>query len=61
MHRNTVLKFPGNKIPIIRGNPEAKRKIEELVDDCRQLINPDLGYDEGKELVVTIIHTPYVV
>lgn len=48
VHRKTVLKFPGNKIPIIRGNPEAKRKIEELVDDCRQLINPDLGYDEDE-------------
>lgn len=45
--KKTVSMFPGNNIPIIRGNMSAKRKLEELVSDCRDLISPDIGYDEG--------------
>lgn len=39
--------FPGNNIPIFRGNVGAQRNLEELVSNCRDLINPDVGYDEG--------------
>ena len=47
-HRKTVAAFPGNKTHIFRGNPTAKRRFEELTKDCQDLLNPDLGYDEGK-------------
>ena len=45
--------FPGNNIPIIRGNMSAKRKLGELVSDCRDLINPNIGYDEGMNVAIT--------
>ena len=48
VHRQTVSKFPGNNIPFIRGNPVAKRQFEEVVNECKHLINTDIGYDEGK-------------
>ena len=52
VHKKTVSMFPGNNIPIIRGNMSAKRKLEELVSDCRDLINPDIGYDEGMHFAI---------
>ena len=41
-------KFPGNNIPVIGGNLVAKRQFEEVVNECKHLINTDIGYDEGK-------------
>lgn len=48
MHRKTVAMFPGNSIPVFRGNPSAKRCLEELSSNCQVHLNPDVGYDEGK-------------
>lgn len=44
--------FPGNNIPIIRGNMVAKRQFEELISNCRDLIHADFGYDEGKHFAI---------
>ena len=52
VHRKTVCMFPGNKIPIIRGNAVAKRQFEELVQSCRDLLKPEIGYDEGKDFIM---------
>ena len=40
--------FPGNKIPVIRGNEVAKRQFEELIKSCKDLLKADIGYNEGK-------------
>ena len=44
--------FQGNNIPIIRGNVVAKRQFEELISNCRDLINADIGNDEGKHFAI---------
>lgn len=53
MHKKTVEMFPGNSIPIFRGNQNAKRRLDELADTCKEHINPDIGYDEGNMIVNT--------
>ena len=47
--------FPGNKIPIIRGNEVAKRQFEDLVQSCKDLLKPEIGYDEGKNFTMVNI------
>jgi hypothetical protein len=39
--------FPGNSIPIFRGNQNAKWHLDELAAACKEQLNPDIGYDEG--------------
>ena len=51
MHKKTVEMFPGNSIPIFRGNQNAKRHLDELADTCKEHINPDIGYDEDNMIV----------
>lgn len=48
VHRKTIAMFPGNNIPIFRGNPSAKKRLEDLSNKCQDQLNPDIGYDEGK-------------
>ena len=47
VHRKTVEMFPGNNIPIFRGNQNAKRRLDKLAENCKEQLNPDIGYDEG--------------
>ena len=56
VHCKTVKMFPGNKIPIIRGNAVAKRQFEDLVQSCKDLLKPDIGYDEGTNFTMVKIY-----
>lgn len=41
-------KIPGNKIPIIRGIVMVKKQFDDLVQSCKDLLKPEIGYDEGR-------------
>ena len=47
--------FPGNKIPFLRGNVVAKRQFEDLVQSYKDLSEPDIGYNEGKNFTMVKI------
>ncbi|CAB3978003.1 uncharacterized transposon-derived [Paramuricea clavata] len=46
VHRKTVAMFPGNNIPVFRGNANAQKHFQELTVSCQEHVNPDIGYDE---------------
>lgn len=52
MHRKTVAMFPGNNIPVFRGNANAKNRFQELTVSCQEHVNPDIGYDEGNTCMI---------
>jgi len=48
-----VKMFPGNKIPILRGNVVAKRQFEDL-QSCKDPLKPEIGC-EGKNFTMVNI------
>ncbi|XP_020896399.1 uncharacterized protein LOC110235292 isoform X2 [Exaiptasia diaphana] len=46
VHRKIVDAFPGNQIPIFRGNASAMRRFEDAIGACKHLLNDAIGYDE---------------
>ena len=44
--------FPGNNIPLIRSNANAKKRFLELIEKCQEHLNPAIGYDEGNVCMI---------